>query len=112
VYGRDDFTCRDCGTRFHPRTDPYEGDTIVGLTLGHVIPQSKGGPWTVENLIAQCRWCNEDLDDDIWTGPRYLTAPRPPEPPSPTAIAEAFTRAGFSPDGGYRLSPPPPADKG
>lgn len=46
VFQRDRFTCQYCGTT--------HGD----LTLDHVVPRSKGGPHTWENLVTACRACN------------------------------------------------------
>ena len=45
VFERDDHRCADCGDR-------------TNLTLDHIIPWSKGGPDTVENLQTMCRPCN------------------------------------------------------
>lgn len=46
VFVRDRYTCQYCGTS--------HGD----LTLDHVIPRSRGGPHTWENLVTACRTCN------------------------------------------------------
>ncbi len=45
---RDDFECQYCGEAPPPRA----------LTLDHVIPRSRGGPMTWENVVAACRPCN------------------------------------------------------
>lgn len=45
VFKRDDFRCKHCGTRDHLRAD-------------HILPESKGGPTTLENLQTLCRTCN------------------------------------------------------
>ena len=47
----------------------YCGETLLArqLTLDHVIPESKGGPYTWSNLVASCFRCNN------------LTADRTPE---------------------------------
>lgn len=45
VYERDDYKCVYCGSD-------------KNLTLDHVIPESKGGESTVENLVVACRKCN------------------------------------------------------
>lgn len=45
---RDDHTCQYCGTKF-PRTK---------LNLDHVIPRSRGGHTTWENIVASCHPCN------------------------------------------------------
>ncbi len=44
VFARDDWTCQYCGA-------PAEN-------LDHVIPRSKGGEHTWENVVAACRRCN------------------------------------------------------
>lgn len=46
VFVRDKFTCQYCGV--------VHGD----LTLDHVMPRSKGGAHTWENLVTACRSCN------------------------------------------------------
>ena len=43
---RDDETCQYCGKRTRD------------LTLDHVIPRSRGGQSTWENLVASCKACN------------------------------------------------------
>lgn len=45
VFERDAYRCRQCG-------DWHD------LTLDHIIPQSHGGPTTLENLQTLCRSCN------------------------------------------------------
>lgn len=48
VFLRDDYTCQYCG-----RTPD-----VSELNLDHVIPRSRGGPATWENLVTSCRTCN------------------------------------------------------
>ena len=45
---RDNFTCQYCGAT------PGRGL----LTLDHILPRSRGGPTTWENVVAACRTCN------------------------------------------------------
>lgn len=45
---RDRFTCQYCGTKLRP----YQ------IELEHVIPASRGGPKTFENIVASCTECN------------------------------------------------------
>lgn len=54
VFKRDDFRCRYCGA-----TPPG-----VVLHLDHIVPVSKGGPDTFENLITSCADCNLGKRDD------------------------------------------------
>lgn len=46
VFRRDDQRCQYCGERVHD------------LTLDHVVPRSRGGPTSWENVVACCRPCN------------------------------------------------------
>jgi 5-methylcytosine-specific restriction endonuclease McrA len=48
IYARDKLTCQYCGRRL-PR---YE------LNLDHVIPRSRGGTSTWENVVCSCHECN------------------------------------------------------
>lgn len=45
VFRRDNFTCKHCGVQAHLHAD-------------HVIPESRGGPTTMENLQTLCGDCN------------------------------------------------------
>ena len=46
VFIRDGYTCQYCGRQCHD------------LTIDHVVPRSRGGPHTWENLVSACRSCN------------------------------------------------------
>jgi 5-methylcytosine-specific restriction endonuclease McrA len=46
IFIRDEHTCQYCGTR--------TGD----LTIDHVVPRSRGGGHSWENLVSACRSCN------------------------------------------------------
>jgi 5-methylcytosine-specific restriction endonuclease McrA len=48
IYARDNNTCQYCGRRL-PRTE---------LNLDHVIPRSRGGLSTWENVVCSCHSCN------------------------------------------------------
>jgi len=48
VFLRDRFTCQYCGHKF-PTND---------LTFDHVIPRSKGGKTTWQNVVTACGGCN------------------------------------------------------
>jgi hypothetical protein len=49
VFNRDGFRCRYCGVSI---------DDGAILHADHVIPESKGGPTTMENLVTACLDCN------------------------------------------------------
>jgi 5-methylcytosine-specific restriction endonuclease McrA len=64
---RDDETCQYCGK--HSRD----------LTLDHIIPRSRGGQSTWENLVASCKACNGKKGNRLLkeVNMRLLRQPRP-----------------------------------
>ena len=50
VFARDGWTCQYCGSRSN-------------LTVDHVIPRSKGGSSSWENIVASCAPCNRRKGD-------------------------------------------------
>ncbi len=49
VFARDDHRCQYCGK--------------AAENLDHVLPRSRGGPHTWENVVASCRPCNAHKED-------------------------------------------------
>jgi 5-methylcytosine-specific restriction endonuclease McrA len=80
VLRRDNHSCQYCGSTKH-------------LTLDHVIPRSKGGPHTWENVITACERCNQSKGDRTLqqTGMTLRTKPKAPVHPT-VAFAEQFWR--------------------
>ena len=56
VFHRDGFRCTYCGK------GPGDG---VKLHADHVIPKSKGGPDSLDNLVTSCQACNIGKRDKI-----------------------------------------------
>jgi hypothetical protein len=52
IYKRDNYKCVYCGF-----------NNVKLLTLDHVIPQSKGGKNSWNNLVTACRKCNSEKAD-------------------------------------------------
>lgn len=50
VLERDGNKCLKCGEQ-------------NALTMDHVVPESKGGKFTLQNLQTLCVWCNEEKAD-------------------------------------------------
>jgi 5-methylcytosine-specific restriction endonuclease McrA len=48
IYARDGYRCQYCGTKC----------TIDGLTYDHVMPRSRGGRTTWDNIVSCCYACN------------------------------------------------------
>ncbi len=68
IFVRDSYTCQYCGIRTRD------------LTLDHVIPRSKGGPHTWENLVSACRGCNHRKGGKTVAEARMALARLPREP--------------------------------
>lgn len=75
VYLRDDFRCRYCGGDTKPnlikwllregrRLEP-NGSKILTPTVDHIIPRSKGGLWTYDNLVTACQNCNNKKGSNV-----------------------------------------------
>jgi 5-methylcytosine-specific restriction endonuclease McrA len=81
VYARDESTCQYCGRRL-PRAE---------LNLDHVVPRSRGGVTSWENVVCSCVPCNlrkgGRTPDEA--GMRLLRAPARPQW---TAVFRAATR--------------------
>jgi len=69
VFARDNWTCQYCGSRSN-------------LTVDHVVPRSKGGSSSWENIVASCAPCNRRKGNALprQVGMRLLRQPRTPSP--------------------------------
>jgi 5-methylcytosine-specific restriction endonuclease McrA len=69
VFARDDWTCQYCGSRSN-------------LTVDHVVPRSKGGPSSWENIVASCAPCNRRKGNSLarQVGMHLTREPRTPSP--------------------------------
>jgi 5-methylcytosine-specific restriction endonuclease McrA len=69
VFARDDWTCQYCGARSN-------------LTVDHVVPRSKGGASSWDNIVASCAPCNRRKGSSL--APQVgMHLARPPRTPSP-----------------------------
>lgn len=69
VFARDQWTCQYCGSRSN-------------LTVDHVIPKSKGGVSSWDNIVASCAPCNRRKGNALprQVGMHLLRQPRTPSP--------------------------------
>jgi 5-methylcytosine-specific restriction endonuclease McrA len=69
VFARDEWTCQYCGSRSN-------------LTVDHVIPKSKGGSSSWDNIVASCAPCNRRKGNSLprQVGMKLLREPRTPQP--------------------------------
>jgi 5-methylcytosine-specific restriction endonuclease McrA len=69
VFARDEWTCQYCGSRSN-------------LTVDHVVPRSKGGSSSWENIVASCAPCNRRKGNALprQVGMRLLKQPKTPNP--------------------------------
>ena len=75
VLARDSWTCQYCGS------------TKSGLTVDHVIPRSRGGASTWDNIVAACATCNRKKGNRL---PReiHMHPKTTPKPPAPTVFIQ------------------------
>jgi 5-methylcytosine-specific restriction endonuclease McrA len=69
VFARDEWMCQYCGSR-------------ANLTVDHVVPRSKGGASSWENIVASCAPCNRRKGNSLprQVGMRLRRQPRTPNP--------------------------------
>jgi 5-methylcytosine-specific restriction endonuclease McrA len=69
VFARDDWTCQYCGSRSN-------------LTVDHVVPRSKGGASSWDNIVASCAPCNRRKGNSLprQVGMKLQKQPRTPSP--------------------------------
>lgn len=70
ILTRDGFRCQYCGRRFEMRE----------LTYDHVLPRSRGGRTTWENVVASCAPCNAKKGDRTPEEARMALRQRPARP--------------------------------
>lgn len=66
LYYREERSCYWCGN---------EIQNIAEVTKDHIVPTSKGGSNTFENVVCSCRKCNAEKGDTLPVGkwkPKYL----------------------------------------
>ncbi len=78
LFLRDEFCCQYCGSR---------GD----LTFDHVLPRSRGGVTSWENVVAACSPCNLRKANKLLSQ-SGLTLRRPPAPPTADDMQKAGRR--------------------
>jgi len=72
---RDENRCQYCAKRFRE----------AHLTVDHVVPKSKGGTSSWNNVVAACKACNQKKRD-YWVENAPVSLIRPPEKPSYRSI--------------------------
>lgn len=103
LFRRDHYLCAYCGQAYKE----------TELTADHVLPQSRGGPWSFANLVSACKSCNNLKADRL---PEEARMPLLYVPYTPNryesfllsgrnvlACQMAFLRAGVSANSRHRL---------
>lgn len=72
VFARDGHRCQYCGSSAE--------------NLDHVVPRSRGGPHTWENVVASCRACNARKEDRLPTECGMMPRRTPTAPHATTSL--------------------------
>lgn len=81
VLRRDNHTCQYCGSTKH-------------LTIDHVIPRSRGGSHTWDNVVTACERCNSLKGNQLPHDANMIPRTKPKAPAHPAvAFAEQFWKA-------------------
>ena len=68
ILERDRHACKGCGApACHPFAD--EPSRIAVLTVGHIVPNARGGADDESNLRAECQRCGDESRDDTTDPP-------------------------------------------
>jgi len=62
IFVRDEYKCKGCGINV-VRSKKYKPNQA---TIDHMIPLSRGGTHTRDNLITLCHQCNSEKSDKTW----------------------------------------------
>jgi 5-methylcytosine-specific restriction endonuclease McrA len=81
---RDDYTCQYCNLK---------GERL--MTVDHVVPKSKGGPSTWENLVCACMRCNNRKNNRT---PDHANMPLKRKPKAPKYIPWIRVKRNTLPD--------------
>lgn len=79
---------RKCFTSWCPNTI-----TVFDFQTGHNIPESKGGPTTIDNLIPLCGRCNSSMGDQYTFTEWNASAAARPKPKGITRFFSCFRTA-------------------
>jgi len=91
VLRRDGYRCQYCGTNGF-------------LTIDHVLPRSRGGPHTWDNVVAACNACNSRKGDRTPEEAAMPLTRSPKAPPHPAIVfAEQFWKACQLPSSNSKL---------
>ena len=86
IFARDKNTCQYCGKRF----------AASDLNLDHVVPRSKGGITSWENVVCSCHRCNrlKGGPTPVQAGMRLISPPRKPSwtPPLNVSLRDVMRK--------------------
>jgi len=85
VFARDGHRCQYCGA--------------TAENIDHVVPRSKGGTHSWENVVASCRPCNMRKEDHLLadTALTLRRSPAPPRPGSWVLVANGIVHPDWEP---------------
>lgn len=86
IYIRDEFTCSYCG-----KSARNSDLRIKDLTYDHVLPKSRGGTTTWDNIVTACYKCNHKKADRLPKEADMRLLQRPYEPKNLNGVEYSLT---------------------
>mmetsp|Transcript_1703 Transcript_1703/g.3821 ORF Transcript_1703/g.3821 Transcript_1703/m.3821 type:complete len:304 (+) Transcript_1703:203-1114(+) len=93
IYIRDKHQCQYCGSRRN-------------LTMDHVVPLSKGGKTSWENMVAACSSCNQVKGDKLLSQIPGMSLTRKPRKPSAYEMSSYLVTSSRTPKEWVQYLPP------
>lgn len=80
IFERDDYTCQYCGVKPPSKRQALKWMEEHSLNLDHVVPRSKGGKTTWDNIVSSCYKCNSKKCDKTLEQLGWKLRKRPVQP--------------------------------
>jgi 5-methylcytosine-specific restriction endonuclease McrA len=80
IFERDKYTCQYCGDKPKDRRTALKWMEKKILNLDHVVPRSRGGKTTWDNIVSACYSCNTKKGNKLLSELGWKLRKRPAEP--------------------------------
>lgn len=95
IYTRDKNICQYCRNRRNEFCQAMKQGAFRKslLNLDHIVPRARGGKSSWTNIVASCRWCNNDKGDKLLSELGWTLIKNPQKPKWQAHVATPFEKA-------------------